>query len=127
MKILLDTHAFIWFLEGSDRLSEKAKNAIESKTNSSYISIASLWEMAVKVSIGKMDMEMSFDDLNQLAYDNKITILPITFEHTKLISQLPFHHKDPFDRMIISQALVENMPILTIDNYFSAYTRNIIW
>ena len=127
MKILLDTHAFIWFLEGSDRLSEKAKNAIESKTNSSYISIASLWEMAVKVSIGKMDMEMSFDDLNQLAYDNKITILPITFEHTKLISQLPFHHKDPFDRMIITQALVENMPILTIDNYFSAYTRNIIW
>jgi PIN domain nuclease of toxin-antitoxin system len=106
MNLLLDTHTFIWFLEGSDRLSINALEAIESEENTSFISIATLWEIAVKVSIGKLEMQVSFDELNTLAWENGIEILPIQFAHTKKISQLPFHHKDPFDRMIIAQSIV---------------------
>jgi PIN domain nuclease of toxin-antitoxin system len=127
MKILLDTHAFIWFLEGSDRLSEKARKSIESDANRLYISIASFWEMAVKVSLGKLDLAISFDELHRLAMENDIEILPIQFEHTQLIAQLAFHHKDPFDRMIIAQSVVEAMPILTIDHSFSLYPCKVLW
>lgn len=127
MNILLDTNAFIWFLEGSERLSKKAKEAIEADENVCHVSIASFWEMAVKISIGKLDMAISFEDLNLLAWDNGIEILPIQFEHTKIVSQLPFHHKDPFDRIIIAQSMVENMPVLTSDSCFKYYTNNIIW
>jgi PIN domain nuclease of toxin-antitoxin system len=127
MKILLDTHAFIWFLEGNDRLSEKARKNIESDANQIYISIASFWEMAVKVSLGKLDLAIAFDELYTLAMENDIEMLPIQFEHTQLVAQLPFHHKDPFDRMLIAQSLVEQMPILTIDSYFNSYPCKILW
>lgn len=127
MNILLDTNVFIWFLEGSERLSNYAKEAIEADENICHVSIASFWEMAVKISIGKLDMTISFEELNLLAWENGIEILPIQFEHTKIVSQLPFHHKDPFDRIIIAQSMVENMPVLTSDSCFKYYTTNIIW
>lgn len=92
-----------------------------------YVSIASFWEMAVKVSMGKLEIAVSFEKLNALAWNSGIEILPIEFEHTKMIAQLPFHHKDPFDRMIIAQSLVENISIVTADNYFHLYTNRIIW
>ena len=127
MKILLDTHAFIWFLEGSDRLSEKARKNIESDANQVYISIASFWEMAVKVSLGKLDLAIAFDELHTLAMENEIELLPIQLEHTQWVAQLPFHHKDPFDRMIIAQRIAEQMPILTVDSSFDLYSCKIIW
>lgn len=127
MNILLDTHAFIWFLEGSDRLSDAAKQAIEAEENQCYVSIASIWEMAIKESIGKLEMAIPFERLSGLIWENGIEILPIEFEHAQLISRLPFHHKDPFDRIIIAQSIVDNMLIISADAYFSAYTRSIIW
>ena len=127
MNLLIDTHTFIWFLEGSDRLSENARKVIEDDGNVCYVSIASFWEMAVKVSIGKLEITVPFEKVNALAWNNGIEVLPIDFEHTKIVSQLPFHHKDPFDRIIIAQSMAENMPIITADGYFDLYTTNIIW
>lgn len=127
MNLLLDTHTFIWFLEGSDSLSHNSKKAIEDERNLCYVSIASFWEMAVKVSVGKLEIGVTFEKINVLAWNNGIEVLPIEFEHTKIVSQLPFHHKDPFDRMIIAQSLVEDMPIITADGCFKLYTQNTIW
>ena len=127
MKVLLDTHTFIWLLEGSENLSKKALDTIQSEHSVCFLSVASLWEMAIKVSISKLEIAVPFEEVNQMALANGIEILPITFEHTNIVAQLPFHHKDPFDRIIIAQGFVENMTIISADNNFELYTRNILW
>jgi PIN domain nuclease of toxin-antitoxin system len=128
MDILIDTHAFLWFIEDNEKLSNKAKNVIENENNRKFLSLASVWELARKYSIGKIKFEQNFNDFidEQLAVNN-ITLLAIKLEHIKIVSQLTLHHKDPFDRLIITQAIAENLPIISIDNIFDSYAIQKIW
>ncbi|MBN3963051.1 type II toxin-antitoxin system VapC family toxin [Nostoc sp. NMS8] len=128
MRLLLDTHTFLWFIEGSFNLSETAKNLIEDQENQRFLSIGSLWEISIKVSIDKLKLEMTFSELvKQQVYGNAIELLEIRPEHLDELAKLPFYHKDPFDRLIISQSLVESIPIITKDSVFESYPVQILW
>ncbi|MBV9468465.1 MAG: type II toxin-antitoxin system VapC family toxin [Abitibacteriaceae bacterium] len=122
MKYLLDTHSLIWFIEGNLQLSVHARQVIDNEGNELFISIASLWEMAIKFSISKLDLGQPFESLfpAQLEH-NSIEILGITVEHLKAVCNLPFYHRDPFDRLIIAQAQVEQLPIISLDKIFDSY------
>jgi PIN domain nuclease of toxin-antitoxin system len=128
MIFLLDTHAFLWFIEGDPQLSDIAKALISDINNRRILSIASLWEMSIKVSIGKLNLEMSFRELvSQHVYGNAIELLDISPAHLDELAELPFHHKDPFDRLIIAQALSEKIPVMSIDSAFASYPVKQIW
>ncbi len=127
MNILLDTHALIWYLEGSGEISENARKAIENVNNTCFVSIASIWEIAIKLSIDKLKMNISFDRLSSLIWENGFEILQIRIEHTKELISLPFTHKDPFDRLLISQAKTETMSVVTKDIHFRNYNIPLIW
>ena len=101
MRNLLDTHTLIWFLNGDAQLSDVARSAIEENGVINYISIASLWEIAIKVSLGKLDLNTTFQNVSQQIEDNGFRILPISFSDTTHLLNLPSFHKDPFDRIII--------------------------
>lgn len=123
MNLLLDTHVFLWFIMGSPNLSADARALIEDDANRKFISVASLWEIAIKSSIGKLTLSAPFDKLipQQLSV-NGFELLPIELAHLAAVTTLPFHHRDPFDRLLIAQATVEKMPIVTIDSAFEAYS-----
>lgn len=119
MRLLLDTHAFLWFITGSAKLSGKALALIEDYSNERFLSVASLWEMAVKVSIGKLTLSAPFDDLiPEQPNLNGIGLLNISVAHVSLLATLPFHHRDPFDRLLIAEAITEKVPILSSDIAF---------
>jgi PIN domain nuclease of toxin-antitoxin system len=101
---------------------------IEEPTNEVFLSIASVWEMAIKASLGKLDLSQPFDLFipNQLLL-NDMTLLDITVSHTLRVATLPFHHRDPFDRLLIAQSLVEGMPIISVDGILDAYNVNRLW
>jgi len=127
LKLLLDTHTFIWFINGDDRLSTTAKNEISKPSNLKYISIASIWEMAVKISLGKLKINYPFKDIFQQIEENGFEILTVIFNHTDVLSQLEFHHRDPFDRMLIAQGISEKMAIISKDEMFRKYGVKITW
>lgn len=124
MKLLLDTHAFIWFVSGSDELSKEAKKVIKNGQNVNYLSIASLWEMSIKIKLHKLDINGTFESVIDDVIENDIKILPINFSHTVKQYNLNFFHRDPFDRIIISQAIVEKMNIISKDKIFEKYIKN---
>lgn len=128
MRLLLDTHSFLWFIAGSDKISVAARDLIEDSANEPSLSMASLWEMAIKVSIGKLKLAQPFEKLipEQMKL-NGIGMLNIRVEHVSQVVQLPFHHRDPFDRLLIAQAQVEGMPIVGADEAFDAYTVTRMW
>lgn len=126
MQILLDTHILIWFLEGNNQLSVQRQKLLTDSQNEVFISIASLWELAIKISIGKIRLSKSlFQIIQQLAVE-KIEILPILPPHVLLVETLPFHHRDPFDRIIIAQSQVEKFELMSDDNEFAKYGVNLI-
>ncbi|BAB75834.1 MULTISPECIES: type II toxin-antitoxin system VapC family toxin [Nostocaceae] len=128
MRLMLDTHTFLWFIEGSLNLSDTAKSLIEDQQNQRFLSIASLWEISIKVSIGKLELDMTFTELvKQQVYGNAIELLEIQPAHLDELAKLPFYHKDPFDRLMISQSLVESIPIVTKDSVFEGYPVQILW
>lgn len=127
MKLLLDTHTFIWFVNGDTQLSQKAKEFILNKSNQNYVSIASIWEMAIKVSLGKLKINRPFKDTLTQIEDNGFELLPIVFDHTLVLTLLEFHHRDPFDRVLIAQAKSEDMSIITRDDQFSHYAVPLVW
>jgi PIN domain nuclease of toxin-antitoxin system len=122
MKFLLDTHAFLWFIMGSANLSGNARTLIEDPANERLLSVASLWEVAIKASLGKLTLSGPFVDLipSQLTL-NGIDLLNIKVDHLSRLTTLPFHHRDPFDRLIAAQALVENLPVVGIDAALDSY------
>ncbi|MEM6262859.1 MAG: type II toxin-antitoxin system VapC family toxin [Bacteroidota bacterium] len=128
MRYLIDTHVFIWYAIGDARISQKAIGIIDSEEKK-YISIASLWEMAIKVNIGKLHFSSSFEEVIDRQLEiNKYKILPITKKHLTKLSGLGLHHKDPFDRLIICQSLAEGIPIVTVDSSFSMYEGvHLLW
>jgi PIN domain nuclease of toxin-antitoxin system len=128
MNYLLDTHTFLWFLDGHENLSLKARTAIESSKNASFISIASLWEIAIKISLKKISLDIHLKDLKQEILKNNFEILPLDFEHILELSKLQDIHKDPFDRIIISQAITEKLTIISRDSHFGMYKNvKILW
>lgn len=127
MDILLDTHSFMWFVNGHPSLTEKAKEVIESTDNQRFLSVASLWEMAIKINIGKLSLSEPYHLVKQQIINNNIELLPIEFEHTLQLVSLPLHHRDPFDRLIIAQAMSETMAVVTKDENFKHYPIEIIW
>jgi PIN domain nuclease of toxin-antitoxin system len=127
MELLPDAHAFIWFMDGDNSLPEKAIVAIKDIKNRCFISVASLWEIAIKLSLKKIELKSGFNKINDFLANNDIDILPITFDHLQKLVTLPFHHRDPFDRIIISQGLAENFRIVTKDKELENYTERILW
>jgi len=122
MSCLLDTHTFLWFINDDPTLSNPAKTLIEASEQGIYLSIASLWEMAIKVSLDKLEVPAPFAEfmLEQLRQNN-IALLEIKADHVGQVATLPFHHRDPFDRLIIAQSLIEKLPIIGRDAVFDAY------
>ena len=128
MKLLLDTHVFIWSVLEPEKLSSQIVMLISSDDNDLFFSTASIWEMQIKIGIGKLHFDNLLSEIvAQQREINELKILPIKLKHIWQLNNLPLHHKDPFDRMIISQAITENLPILTIDNIFAQYPINTIW
>jgi PIN domain nuclease of toxin-antitoxin system len=128
MNLLLDTHTFLWFINGDANLSEAARKAIEDVGNTSFLSVGSLWEMAIKISLGKLTLAHPFRIfIPQQLQHNGIRLLDITVAHTVEVITLPLHHRDPFDRLLISQAIVEQMPVISRDASFDAYAVARIW
>lgn len=128
MKVLLDTHAFLWLVDGDSRLSQRAKEIFLAEENALFLSAASLWEIAVKLSLGKLELAKDWADVvTSEMSSNRIQWLPVELVHCAELSKLPFHHRDPFDRMLISQAVCENMAVLSRDPVFSDYPIQIEW
>ena len=123
MRLLLDTHTFLWFIADHPSLSQRAKNLIEDGANDIYLSIASVWEMAIKVSLGKLTLGGSLGSyLAEQLHLNSIDTLDITFTHATAVAALPLNHRDPFDRLLIAQAHIEGIPIVSADAAFDAYS-----
>lgn len=128
MKILLDTHTFMWYITDSPQLSKNAKQLIENENTEKLLSLASVWEMGIKHSIGKLNFVQPFMEFikEQLLITN-IGLLGIDFEHIEVITTLPLHHRDPFDRIIIAQAILEGIPVIGADVMFDAYGITRFW
>lgn len=126
MRQLLDTHTFIWFISGNLRINPKVRSQIENNNN--LLSIASLWEIAIKSSLGRLDLELSMEQLvEEHIAANGIEILHINTQHIAVVANLSLHHRDPFDRLIISQAMVEELPIVGVDKVFDSYSVRRLW
>lgn len=128
MMLLLDTHTFLWFLLDDDRLSATASALITDPANDIAVSPATYWEIAIKISLGKYALPEPYDVFiaREIA-TNDFRILPIEPKHTAILIMLPFHHRDPFDRLLIAQAMVEAIPILSVDTAFDAYPVTRLW
>ncbi len=125
---LLDTHTLLWFFEGNESLSKEALNKIKLTSNRCFVSIVSLWEMAIKINLGKLKLEIDFKTFGAILHKNDIEILQITFEHLLVLMSLEDHHRDPFDRIIISQAKHEGIPIITTDSFIREYKDiTVVW
>jgi PIN domain nuclease of toxin-antitoxin system len=118
VRLLVDSHTFLWILGRPEELSNAARAAVGDRTNERIISIASLWEISIKVSTGKLIAPMELDIAVPFA---AATVLPISIAHIKRAQQLPFHHRDPFDRMLIAQAVEEGLTVVTRDRHFERY------
>jgi len=127
MDLLLDTHSLIWFLNGDEKLSDKAKSVIEDSSNSKIVSIASIWEIAIKISLDKFRFPKGFKHFLDMVEDNGFEILPITFEHALELSTLEFIHRDPFDRLLIAQCKSDNIVFVTKDDNIKRYKIKTIW
>jgi len=128
VKLLLDTHAFLWWVGDTRGLSRKARSAIGSGRNACFVSVASGWEIAVKVSLGNLRIESSLDRFlpEQLAA-NGFQPLAIDLKHTARVATLPFHHRDPLDRLLAAQALEEELAMVTADPVFAKYGVRRVW
>ena len=124
---LLDTHTILWYLSGNESLSPTAKELIEDRNNEIYLSIVSIWEIAIKINIGKLSLPYSFKKLKNKLKEENIKILPIQIKDTEYYINLPFYHKDPFDRIIISQSVISDMKVIGRDEIFDKYECERIW
>lgn len=131
MEILLDTHAFLWYMAGNSRLSGNAKSYIDNLENVRYLSMASLWEIAIKYSNGRLVLMEPYETLiPRLLQVNRINILNVSIEHMSEVANLSFPdstHRDPFDRLIIVQSKVEDIPVVSIDVKFDVYEIHRLW
>jgi PIN domain nuclease of toxin-antitoxin system len=128
MNVLLDAHALLWFFAGSSQLSAKALGCIQDVRNTIFVSSATLWEIGIKDSLGKLSLPKPFEELFPARLDaSNIFILPILVPHLHEHRKLPFHHNDPFDRLVIAQALSEDLTLVSRDGEFAAYGVKLLW
>ncbi|MHC5615213.1 MAG: type II toxin-antitoxin system VapC family toxin [Nostoc sp.] len=128
MILLLDTHTFIWYVTDNSRLSNQVLYLINDENNEILLSIASLWEIAIKQNLGKLSFNQPFEIfITQQLNLNDFRLLDIKISHVTIVATLPLHHRDPFDRILIAQSIVENTPILSADKIFDAYPIRRIW
>ncbi len=128
MRVWIDTHIFIWYLQNSEKLPSSIAILINDSRNNVLLSIASVWEMAVKQSTGKLNIGVPYANfIEEQMRINNIELLPIMLEHLETVTTLPFHHRDPFDRLLISQAIIEDIVIVSVDSVFSLYPVQRIW
>lgn len=128
MRMLLDTHVFLWFVLGDMRLSSLARALIDDLGNEKLISPAVYWEIAIKVSIGKYALAEPYETfMDRGIRQNGFLILHIEPQHTAILTTLPFHHRDPFDRLLVAQAIAEQIPIVSNDPSFDAYPVQRLW
>ena len=119
MKLLLDSHAFLWWLTEDSKLGAEAKQAVADPSSTVHVSAATVWELSIKAALGKLDLDGA--DLVQEIEENDFIELPMTARHAFAAGTLPRHHDDPFDRMLIAQARIEGLTIVTRDPMFRAY------
>jgi len=126
--LLLDTHAFLWWVEGSPRIGRRARAAIADPDRRCFLSLASAWELAIKSSLGKLTLATPLERFipAQIA-ENHFEQLPISIAHVSRVADLPFHHRDPFDRLLIAQALEEDLDVVTADTVFTRYGVHRVW
>lgn len=126
MKYLIDTHILLWHAVDNNRLTSEVKALLNNPNNEIYLSHASIWEITIKISIGKLQMSVPLDMLEAALYDQQFQLLDFQFSHYLTLKDLPFHHQDPFDRMIIAQGITEKMTIITADDKFKQYDVTIL-
>src|SRR6267143_4659819 len=127
MKLLLDTHIFIWWADQPERLSQAALSALEDEANELLLSVASVWEMQIKIQLGKLKLSLPLKDLIKNQKEtNDITVSPVTLAHVLALDALPFHHHDPFDRLLIAQSIEEALTLVSEDSQFSAYSVKLL-
>ena len=128
MKLLLDTHALLWMSLDEPQLSENARDLLADTDNELLLSPASYWELAIKISLGKYRLDESLDDfVNREVERNSLTLMAIEPKHAAQVARLPFHHRDPFDRMLIAQAISEQVSVLSKDVVFDKYGVRRLW
>lgn len=128
MKLLLDTHALLWFLADDPRLSATAERAIEDISNERWLSPISLLEIAVKIRLGKLSLDRPFAEMFPCHLEsNDIRLLTIETRHVALLTTLPLHHRDPFDRLLIATALIDQLTLISSDQAFDSYGISRLW
>jgi PIN domain nuclease of toxin-antitoxin system len=127
VRILLDTHIFLWYIAGDPKVDGHSRELIENPENGRYLSIASIWEITIKSSLGRLDVPLPISSLvRDHVWANAIELLAISPEHLDVLHGLPYHHKDPFDRIMIAQAMYEGMAVLAKDSAFSDYDVQLV-
>lgn len=128
MRLLLDTHALLWFLLNDPQLSEPALHAIADPNNDVFVSPASYWELAIKIQLGKYSLPEPLGQfMEREIAANEFEVVPILPAHAEVLTTLPTYHRDPFDRLIIAQAMHENLTVVTYDAAFAAYPVSRLW
>jgi PIN domain nuclease of toxin-antitoxin system len=127
MNLLIDTHAVIWFITEDSKLPLKTKKIIENTENNCFVSIASYWEIAIKHSLGRLNLDSELENIFRIIEKTGFEILPITTNQILINAGLPHHHQDPFDRIIIAQAIQDDLKIVTTDGQFKNYQVSLIW
>lgn len=127
MKVLLDTHTFIWWDSEPNKLSAVALRMCQDPATTLLLSVASVWEIQIKLQLGKLQLNLPLADIVNQQQANGINVIPVSIAHVLALQNLPTPHKDPFDRLLVAQALVENAILLSVDPIFSQYPLNVLW
>ena len=127
MKLLVDTHAFLWFMAGDARLSRPARRALEDDEGEWWVSAASVWELSIKSSLKRIVLPMSATEYVAEKVKSGLRILSIDWTHAAAVESLPFYHRDPFDRLLVAQAQTERLAIVTSDPVFRPYGVRVVW
>ena len=127
MRLLVDTHAFLWFVVGDSKLSRTARRTLEEENIELHLSAVSVWEMAIKSSLGRLTLPAPAAEYVADKMKAGLHVLPVDWVHAAAVGQLPFHHRDPFDRLLVAQAQTERMPVVTSDRVFRRYGVTVIW
>jgi len=127
MAYLLDTHTLIWYVESHPALSPKARKLLEDPAIPIHVSLVSFWEITMKIGTGKLILKRPIEVIEQEVREQGVLTVPLKFSHVLPIQTLPFHHRDPFDRLLIAQAMTENLTLISRDPKFSPYPINALW